>query len=692
MFNRRLLSLITLALIALPFLLAATGPLQAKDTPGVVPPGAGHRSVKDPQSVLAATGLNVFYRRFGKFRISVDAAGSNNAAHTILVRKPFADAVVDKAYLMAASNFVVTIANGDIKLDGQNVSWISSVYNDVTGYPNFFHNVLGDVTAIVKPKVDAVASAGNVSFSVSEVNKNTFIDGEILVVVFRTPSVIQRRTVALLFGGQQLSGDQFELTFLSPIDPAAPGARLDFGLGISFSYCCPVTPQYSIVDVNSSRLSTAAGGQDDGADFNGALITAGGIGDSRANPPVPTAIPTSVRSDDELYNLLPFITKTTTLVRVDTSNPSNDDNILFAWFDMTANAEVNKDTDGDGLLDTWEISGYDHDGDGTVDVPIHMRGANYRHKDIFIAYAWMQASGTEVASHRPSAGVLGAITTAFANAPVTNPNGVNGITVHWRNRGGVPHDADLNPAWTEFDAIMNPLVSEAERKIYHRLLNGHQYDGGTSSGLSRGIPASDFIETLGGFPSNPGTFRERAGTIMHELGHNLGLRHGGVDHENYKPNHLSIMSYANQLVWLLKGGVAKLDYERFDLRGLDEASLSEPAGLNRVGGDGPISTYGVRWYNGGVSMVKNTGANANVDWNNSGAATETGLVIDLNNSGGTGLLLARYPEWTNIAFDGGDIGAGLASGKANLIVSPADLIELTYEEYVRMQKNVVQTK
>ncbi len=36
---------------------------------------------------------------------------------------------------------------------------------------------------------------------------------------------------------------------------------------------------------------------------------------------------------------------------------------------------------------------------------------------------------------------------------------------------------------------------------------------------------------------------------MHELGHNLGLRHGNIDHDNYKPNHLSIMSYSNQFDW-----------------------------------------------------------------------------------------------------------------------------------------------
>ena len=31
---------------------------------------------------------------------------------------------------------------------------------------------------------------------------------------------------------------------------------------------------------------------------------------------------------------------------------------------------------------------------------------------------------------------------------------------------------------------------------------------------------------------------------MHELGHTLGLQHGGADDVNLKPNYLSVMSYA----------------------------------------------------------------------------------------------------------------------------------------------------
>ena len=110
--------------------------------------------------------------------------------------------------------------------------------------------------------------------------------------------------------------------------------------------------------------------------------------------------------------------------------------------------------------------------------------------------------------------------------------------------------------------------------------------------------------------------------------------------------------------------------------------------LGRVGGDAPISIYGVRWYSSGVLLEKATGSHANVDWNNNGVATNTGVAVDLNNSGGNSVLRARFNEWENIIYDGGDIGPGLAPDKSNMLASPEDLDELTYEKFLEMEKAV----
>ena len=146
------------------------------------------------------------------------------------------------------------------------------------------------------------------------------------------------------------------------------------------------------------------------------------------------------------------------------------------------------------------------------------------------------------------------------------------------------------------------------------------------------------------------------------------------------------MSYSNQLDWLIKGGDAFLDYERFNLDNLDERALNEAAGLSRVGSDAPLAPYGVRWYDGGLK-TKPSGADKNVNWNSSGTATQTGVRLDINQSGARGVLRAHFPEWANIIYDGGAIGAGIPAMKRNMMTSPEDLVELTEEEYRRVRRN-----
>ena len=92
-----------------------------------------------------------------------------------------------------------------------------------------------------------------------------------------------------------------------------------------------------------------------------------------------------------------------------------------------------------------------------------------------------------------------------------------------------------------------------------------------------------------------GSLNEQAGTFMHELGHTLGLRHGGETHENNKPNHLSVMNYSFQDCRIpagtdLPGGC---DYSRLTLPDLDETALDECDGADHnVHGLGPMDWDG----------------------------------------------------------------------------------------------------
>jgi hypothetical protein len=137
----------------------------------------------------------------------------------------------------------------------------------------------------------------------------------------------------MMFGGQDPEGDQFIISLSEPLD-LSEDPRADMGLGISFgcqteAECGSV--QISQIDVNMTRMTSSAGGQDDGLTENGSLITVGGFGDLNDNPG-PFDAPTSFRTDDELYSLLPFVMSGDTQIQVDTINPSNDDNIFFGYF------------------------------------------------------------------------------------------------------------------------------------------------------------------------------------------------------------------------------------------------------------------------------------------------------------------------------------------------------------------------
>jgi hypothetical protein len=188
-----------------------------------------------------------------------------------------------------------------------------------------------DVTSIVAPIV-AGGVGGTYSFAVNELNGGN-IDGEALVVVYSLPS-LGASTVAILDGYSASSGDTTSLNFSQPLDPGSAGFGAELMIGDSFS-CCS---QASTITVNGVQITTNAGNNDDSIDTataNGNLITVGGWNDpfSPLNP--------SYADDHERYNLIPEISNGDTSIQIHTLNPSGDDNIFLAVFDVSGEAGVN---------------------------------------------------------------------------------------------------------------------------------------------------------------------------------------------------------------------------------------------------------------------------------------------------------------------------------------------------------------
>ncbi len=327
-------------LMAVAAILMILGAAIAAAEPGT----AGVKSQRSHVSVLSTgNSIKPVITETGKINLSLDGLGTNSESGIIQVEKP-AGATVRKAYMAAASMGVSNrvLVDGDIKIDGENVIWDTTMTMPCSSAGGLrCNNHWANVTSIVKSKIDA-APAGRVNFTITEVSPYG-IDGEILAVIFDDPGQANTNTVVLLFGAQAVTGDTFAIALAEPINKTDPNLELDMSLGISFGY--QPSSQFSIVDVNGNRLTSSAGGQDDGAAANGALITVGGLDDSNANPD-PMASPASTRTDDELYSLLSFVNNSDTSITVNTKNPSGDDNIFFAALNLKSTTAIV----GEGIL------------------------------------------------------------------------------------------------------------------------------------------------------------------------------------------------------------------------------------------------------------------------------------------------------------------------------------------------------
>ena len=358
----------------------------------------------------------------------------------------------------------------------------------------------------------------------------------------------------------------------------------------------------------------------------------------------------------------------------------------------------NTDADNDGIPDCSEVSGSTFAG-----LPLYDWGARTGQRDIFIEVDYMDATdgGAQSADEGiiPHKDALQMVVDAFAAQSIAIHFDVGNL--HDNASGLDPADFDLGGgeevpyfdgvSFDPADARANlydykrDYMEYARIQIFHYLLfaNSQNLDGsGGSSGLAE-INANDLIVSVGNWnlstSSTANTNRlvnYQASTIMHELGHNLGLLHGGDENDNYKPNYISIMNYLYQLSGLPDIGNDEGDrvYASSNFHngsgtcysGLSNSNTSSTFVMDYSHGSGASFNFAAINETLGLGQA----GSSNVDFDCDGDDTETSVTMPDGNGDLSGTI-TDHDDWGNInllfqrGFSGSNHGLFSTSSTTN---------------------------
>ncbi len=367
------------------------------------------------------------------------------------------------------------------------------------------------------------------------------------------------------------------------------------------------------------------------------------------------------------------------------------------------------DADGDGIPDSAEVSGGTYAG-----IDLYAMGSRTGKKDIFIEVDYMNSTDAGIIPRSES---LQMVVNAFA---------AQNISVHFDS--GTQFSATFSTANFNLGQGSNVVAYEKcvtfdqttcssntstrrsiydwkaeymdlrRRNIFHYLLMGNsQLNSGASTSSGRAeLPGNDLIVTMGGtgwgFSTAVGTklntlINMQASTIMHELGHNLGLRHGGSDNSNNKPNYYSIMNYIYQLQGLDASPSGINAYHRWRREvvqsGLDSNGIIKLCTLPNSPCNAP-SEFVINYSDGTGSSLNeaaliessNIGRGstngAYADWNLNGSKDTGSISKDLDGNGSASSTLTDYDDWNNLVlpfsrYYQAQFGASLFSSKTSNI-------------------------
>jgi len=372
------------------------------------------------------------------------------------------------------------------------------------------------------------------------------------------------------------------------------------------------------------------------------------------------------------------------------------------------------DADGDGIPDSAEVLGGTFGG-----LDLYSMGVRTGQKDILIEIDRMNSSDPGVIPRKES---LQKVVDAFAAKSInvifdagTEFN--SSFSKADFNFGQGNNVVPFEPCVTLNQTTCSSNVSNKRslydwkeenmdlrrRSVFHYFLFGSSQLANGASGSSgvAELPGNDFLVSMGnwGFQTTPDSnlnllINMQASTIMHELGHNLNLQHGGDEGVNYKPNYWSIMNYTYQLNGLDPDPASITAYQRWRIAKGDGA----PSRCNLVGSPCGNTTQFIMSYSDGTGLNLNESAlaeSANIgrgaatgayaDWNLNGALTTGTYSKDLNVDSSLGVL-HDYNDWANIKLPFSRFWAGntkLPNSQNIILPSPLDPISNDRQPYIQ---------
>lgn len=370
-----------------------------------------------------------------------------------------------------------------------------------------------------------------------------------------------------------------------------------------------------------------------------------------------------------------------------TDTNSASDWVIYDYASMAGANDVNcnVDVDQDGIPDCSEQPGSSYAG-----LPLYDWGAREGQKDIFIELDYMDATNNNVQPQDegiiPRKEALQKVVEVFAS---------QGIAVHFdvgdlydQAEGLDPIDFDLGggeeiPFVDALTFRSAPSVYDLKLdnfdfsrfQVFHYLIFANTQNGTAgSSGLAE-INGNDLIVTLGEWELNSSNTNNtnrlinfQASTLMHELGHNLGLLHGGDEDENNKPNYFSIMNYLYQLSGLSEIGNNEGDRyyaEFFPGSANCGGSFTNPSTSTTFrmdfshGVSAPITKTAANETTG-LGQMTTSGVDFNCDGDQTDASANTGL--------GSGSW-SDFDDWENINLDFRNYFSGNQHGLSLVTIS-----------------------